>query len=415
MKKKQLLHLLLMFAMIFTLMSGCGNSNSESSSSDSNSSTPESETTTTAAEFAGGQGTEEDPWQIETTEQFDAIHDYLDGHFILQKDIDLSEYENWSPIGIFEPKSAEEEEEPNMDIAFTGSFDGNGCTISNVTIDDTDEMGVGLFGCVAGEGSYVKNLTVENATVNAGTYAGCVVGFSDWDTEIDAITLTGENELTGNFLIGGVVGASHGTELTNCTAEAAVTLNGDGAQGAGIIVGGAEECNVENCQAVGGSVTATGSGSLSIGGLAGCAHLSEYVRNCTAENVTVTAPGNSYLIGGLIGHAGLFESESTEISNCSTNNVTIKADDSADRIGMIVGGGFYGSAYAEYYPEPSAFGVTDCTANGTIDGGQVVGTIAGYIYSNSTVENCTSEVTVNGTADTEQFGGDDTVGLDTLN
>lgn len=422
MKNKKISILLLSLVTAISLMTGCQNNNSETTVSASNSVT-KSEVTTTVAEidgstvFAGGQGTAKDPWRIETAEQFDAIHDYLDGHFMLNADIDLAGYENWSPIGFFESKSKDEEEEPNMSVAFVGSFDGNSHTILNVTIDNTDMMGVGLFGCIAGEGSYVKNLTVENAVVNAGTYAGCVIGFADWDAEIDSIILKGNNELTGNFLIGGIVGAAHCANLTNCVAEADVILNGDGAQGAGIIVGGAEECSLESCRAAGGSLTVSGIGSLSIGGLAGCTHLSEYVRYCSAENITITAPENSYLIGGLVGHAGQFDDgTATEISNCSTDNVVITAADSADRIGMIVGGGFYGSVYAEYYPEPSAFVVTDCTANGTIEGGKIAGAIAGYIYNNSSVKNCTSEVTVNGNTECEQVGGDaDSVSLDMLN
>ncbi len=58
-------------------------------------------------QFAGGSGTGEDPYQIETVEQLQAIADMvnLDKHFILIADIDASETENWdngkgfNPIG----------------------------------------------------------------------------------------------------------------------------------------------------------------------------------------------------------------------------------------------------------------------------------------------------------------------------
>lgn len=56
------------------------------------------------------------------------------------------------PVGIFEPKSDVEEdaETPNTALAFTGTFDGNGHTLSNIKIDASDNNGVGLFGCIWG-------------------------------------------------------------------------------------------------------------------------------------------------------------------------------------------------------------------------------------------------------------------------
>ena len=66
---------------------------------------------------------------------------------VLTEDIDLSDYENWDPIGAFQPLSdkPEEAEIPHPDFAFTGTFDGNGHTISNLTIDAPVSMGVGLL------------------------------------------------------------------------------------------------------------------------------------------------------------------------------------------------------------------------------------------------------------------------------
>ncbi len=65
------------------------------------------------------------------------MRNYLDKHFILKADINLLGYENWEPIGTFQPLSEapEDEETPNPDLAFTGTFDGNGFTISNVNIN----------------------------------------------------------------------------------------------------------------------------------------------------------------------------------------------------------------------------------------------------------------------------------------
>ena len=87
--------------------------------------------------------------------------------------------------------------------------------------------------------------------------------------------------------------------------------------------------------------------------------------------------------------------------------MTVAVTAGSKRIGMIVGGGFYFDAYKEFYPEPTAFEVKDCGAKGSISGGAIVGTIAGYVYNNSTVaDDCTADVTVNGAASLKKIGGD---------
>ena len=102
--------------------------------------------------FEGGSGTAEDPWQIATAEQLDRVRDDLTAHYILTADIDLSGYENWEPIGAFQSRSdaPEDAEVPHPDYAFTGTFMGDGHTISNLTVASTAPMGAGLFGCASG-------------------------------------------------------------------------------------------------------------------------------------------------------------------------------------------------------------------------------------------------------------------------
>lgn len=172
-----------------------------------------------------------------------------------------------NPVGIFEPKSDAEKdaETPNTALAFTGTFDGNGHTLSNIKIDVADKNGVGLFGCMTGEGSWVKNLKVENISVKGGNYTGGVIGFADFGSYVEGIILSGKNTVEGRFLIGGIAGASH-ADIVDCEAVADLTLTDANMQGAGIIVGGQEDGNLENCTASG-PITAP-DGCYSIGGLA---------------------------------------------------------------------------------------------------------------------------------------------------
>ena len=356
---------------------------------------------------------EGDAIEISDKDDFEKIYDDLTASYILTSDIDF-EGEALEPGGFFEPKSEdpEDEETPNVSLAFTGTFDGNGYTLSNIEIDAADKNGVGLFGCVTGEGSWVKNLNVDTISVSGGNYTGGIVGFADFGSYLEALSLTGENSVEGKFLVGGIVGASH-ADIVNCTASADVALVEEDMQGLGIIVGGQEDGNLENCTA-NGSVTAK-DGCYSIGGLAGCFHNSAYAKNCTSENIEIVTGDNCWLIGGLAGHSGMFEDEATLVENSIVKNVSIQTGDHSERIGGITGGGFYASIYREYYPEPSKSEIKSCEASEfTVSGGKYVGAAVGYSYGTTTVEEFDGTMIWNGAENEEPIGADDSVKLEEL-
>jgi hypothetical protein len=126
------------------------------------------------AEFAGGSGTKEDPWLIETAKQLDRIRKYLSypvypqpGVFFKQiADIDLgvspwNEENGWKPIG-------------NSSARFNGGYDGNGYKISNLYMNYPKYSNVGLFGyCI---GATLENIVVENVDVTGLMWVGGLVG-----------------------------------------------------------------------------------------------------------------------------------------------------------------------------------------------------------------------------------------------
>ena len=351
--------------------------------------------------------------EISSKEDFLKIYEDLTASYVLTADIDF-DGETIEPIGYFEPKSdePEDEETPNISLAFTGTFDGNGHTLSNFKIDAADKNGVGLFGCVTGEGSWVRDLKVDTISIKGGNYTGGVVGFADFGSYLEGIELTGKNSVEGRFLVGGIVGASH-ADIVNCTAIADVALAEDYTQGAGIIVGGQEDGNLENCKAEG-SVTA-GDGCYSIGGLAGCFHKSEYAKNCTAENIVIETGDDCWLLGGLAGHSGTFEDAPTLVENGIVKNVSIKTGDNSERIGGITGGGFYASAYKEYYPEPSKSDIKSCEVSEfTVSGGKYAGAAVGYSHGTTTVADFDGIMIWNDSESEEQIGADDSVTLEEL-
>ena len=69
--------------------------------------------------FAGGDGTAENPYQVYDVEGLKAINNDLSAHYIQVADIDLGN-ENWIAIG-------------GNSSAFTGNYNGNSCTIKNLT------------------------------------------------------------------------------------------------------------------------------------------------------------------------------------------------------------------------------------------------------------------------------------------
>ena len=333
-----------------------------------------------ALSFAGGLGTAEDPYLIETAEQLSAIRNDMAASYRLAADIDLAGAQ-WQPIGTFVPQGAEGEaaEMPDPAYAFTGTFDGDGHSISNLVIDQPEGYAIGLFGCIAG--AKVENLTVANAAVDGSLMCGAVVGYS-FDSFVSKVNLAGENTITGHDsetfgvsnMVGGVVGAGMDSVIADCTATADIVL-GDGAHDAGIVGGGLEVTSVLNCSASG-SITA-GSGCFGLGGVSGCGFGSEAFTGCAASDVSISAGDDCRWIGGITGYAGGFEMEEagvavTVFTGCTVENVSVSTGENASQVGDIVGGGFFSEEAAAYYgapfDAPTVYVLTDCTGSVTVNG-----------------------------------------------
>lgn len=362
--------------------------------------------------FAGGSGTKADPWQITNADQLNAMRFRPHDHFILCNDVDLSGVAHWTPIGLFIPADMEMET-AGTTFAFTGELDGNGKTIFNFRTSSVQPMGCALFGITSGNAS-IHDLTMKDANVTGLLYVASLVGMASGNTKLQNLTLTGDNNIKGLMYVGGLVGGGSNKLNKNLTATANVTLTARGlmedlnAQAVGVLYGGAEECNFENCKVLGGTVTATGNKINSIGGLAGCAHQSGYLKNCTVQNVTIKV-ANAELVGGLVGAAGNNEglkknAKRTVLSGNTVKNVKIIADKDANRIGMLSGGGFYTAATKSTFSKPGAFVLRDNNVSGTIQGGTLVGAVVGYKSANSVVKNNRTSVKWNGKALTSAVG-----------
>ena len=308
--------------------------------------------------------------EISTAEQLAAINDNLSASYVLTADIDLAGAE-WTPIGAYAPsgESAEEQEIPDASIAFTGSFDGQGHTVSNLVINQPEAWTQGLFGCVAN--AQVGTFTLENATVDAQLMGADVVGYAYWSTVSNVTLVNGKvtahaGEMSAEGMYGGIVGAGMGSMVENCTAQADILIP-DGTANAGIVGGGLEKTSVVGCTATG-TVTA-GNNCYGLGGVSGCGFAAEQFTDCVAENVTITAGDNCFWIGGVTGYAGGYADEQfgmpvTVFTNCVARNVTVSVGENADGIGDIVGAGFYNEQAAQTmgapFDAPSRYELVDC-------------------------------------------------------
>jgi hypothetical protein len=149
--------------------------------------------------YGSGTGELDNPYLIYTAEQLNALsaepNDW-DKHFKLMADIDLAGYSYDAAI------IAPDADPCDLDFqgaSFKGVFDGNGHTISNLTI--TGEHYLALFGRLE-YGAQIKNLSVVNVNITGTDYVAGIVGFSKGNIEASYCT----GKVSGNRFVGGLTG-----------------------------------------------------------------------------------------------------------------------------------------------------------------------------------------------------------------
>lgn len=395
---KKALSLMLIMLLLVGVLSGCGGSGTtggtaasssdaieavEDASADAGENTEPAEPATESAEpaaegteegvlFAGGSGTAEDPWQVATAEQLDAIRNDLTAHYVLTDDIDLSGYENWMPIGAFQSLSdaPEDAEIPHPDFAFTGTFDGAGHIISNLTVTCEAPMGAGLFGCASGTengAAFIGHFTLKDVNVTGFYLVGGAVGLQFMNCPVTDIHLEGENHLTGNQGIGGIVGTGFDL-ISECSATAAITVSGDDGACAGLIAGGTTMSSIKNCEVIGGSITAEGNTTWAFGAICGAPWGAPEITDCKASGTVITVSGeNNRLVGGLVGFGGTYDPTApAQITGCTVEDVEIIVSETTDSVGGLIGAG---KEMMEGSEVMSSFVISDCSVSGTITGG----------------------------------------------
>lgn len=230
----------------------------------------------------------------------------------LTADIDLKGID-WTPIGKDDNK------------AYTGTFDGNGKTITGLTVTGSYKY-AGLFGDIDENGT-VKNVVLEDVQITSDNSSGSVGGVAgdSWGT-IENCSVSGS--VSGTTFAGGVVGSQWGGSITGCNSSATVkgvtyaggiagstnsgaTLTACYATGdvtlvsndigtcyaGGVVGNNGSSSTLKACYAWG-SVTGSGSGTVYVGGVTGSNDLGTLTA-CYHAKGTVSGPGGA--TGGVVG------------------------------------------------------------------------------------------------------------------
>ena len=170
------------------------------------------------APIFSGSGTSDDPYQVATLAILRFISEnssYNDKYYIQTADIDASATSGWNSGAGFSPIGT-----------FTGSYDGQGYTIDGLFINRP--YYAGLFS--SANGADLDNIGVINADITGSYRVGGLVGYSDHST-ITNCYVTGT--VSGGDFVGGLVGEAFSSDVENC--YAACTVSGSGACIGGLV------------------------------------------------------------------------------------------------------------------------------------------------------------------------------------
>ena len=229
---------------------------------------------------------------------------------LLMNDIDLSVYPNWSPIGTLNMNWSD------VSRPFSGVFDGQNHTISNLTCTSATNGYAGLFGNFDGT---VQNLILRDAQITSESNAGAVVSNNYGGRVLNCAMIGGS--VKGKSIAGGVVSYNRGT--------------------------------VENCYATGDVTSLSGSWICYVGGVVGYNYMNGTVQSCYAAGRVESEKHAGGAVGGNYG----------TVQNCVALGQSVSAQGDAHRVVGENGGGTLSGNYAWSGVQVNGQPVTDGLAD----------------------------------------------------
>jgi len=436
---KKFLAILLVLLLLVSALAGCGNKNNANINNETADNQtentdyaylfrelPEAKYITSAADFAGGDGSENDPYQISNAAELALLHEkmvaehkvlksgYKSAHYVLTADIAINDVANfanwenaapeyaWMPIGF---GAAE----------FNGVFDGNGHTISGLyintncgTANEDATNNYGLFDAVNGT---VKNIKIDNSYIavsgrpcGVGSIAGLLMDEAVVDNcSSDAVLNCYDNSC------GGIAGRANGgvdtgkvnegeerkiyySTISNCVFTGKITQVKDDAMSyIGGIIG---ECdgNMDAC-VNDGTIRFAGDSVDSVGGIAG--KMSEGTlsncKNTGTLDCEIKDGENLAIAGGIVGK--VFVSATGSEKYMSRGAKITKCENSGAVSAQMYAGGIAGQVSNDHNDYDIA--VSECVNSGVVTSKDYTGGIIGYLDCIGNAENGESIVVEN--------------------
>jgi len=319
--------------------------------------------------FSGGTGTTADPYLISSAADFTALHGDSGcwaGEFLQTVNIDMGGATWTTTTGT----------DPDGGTAFSGTYDGDNYTISNLDISVADDY-VGLFGFVTGD---ISNVVLDSSNrVTGENDVGALVGrlFSGTVTNSSsAVDVAGVDAS-----IGGLVGTNYGI-VTDSHATGNVTGTGDQEEMGGLVGRQRSGAQISNSYATG-DVT----GNDLVGGLIGEADGGSTASSVYATGVATAGTSGAHSVGGLLGR-----NEGT-LSNCYATGNAVDGGNAGGLVGNNSGV------------------ISNCYSLGTVDGDQEGGLVA---VSSGSVANSFWDTDTSGEASSAGGTGKTTSEMKTL-
>ena len=350
---KKTLAILLVMMLIISALTGCGNKVDANGDASGNQTENEEQPREVAKvsyheaaeNFAGGSGTEADPFQISEAGHLVLLHEmlkkeeaernfddtYVKGYYILTADIalnDTSDFANWSttaPEYGWEPIGS-----GVIANSFAGVLDGNGHKITGLFIDaDAMQTGTSMacYGLFSELNGTVNNLTIEYAYMR----------------------------VSGSMMeVGTIAGNAYNATIDNCTVDSIIELYGDADVGGITGTGG----TISN-SSYSGTISQLDEGFAQIGGISG--FNDDVISNCKFSGIL----NGKDCTGGIVGWGGNVLS--------SVNAGDVKGETAGGIIGKLF------KSATNMAIEHTQFTIEDCVNEGKVEGMTLAGGIVGMV------------------------------------
>ncbi len=318
---------------------------------------------TIADSYSGGDGTEENPYQITSAEQL-ALLAYQtnnaiggDAYYQLKANINLEKcgggYNVWTSIG-------------NAEHPFTGHFNGNQKYIVKLYDSGFVNDKVGLFGYT--NGAEIKNVYLTDVILSGTEDAGSIVAVAEQSVITNCRVEVAEIE-TRQYG-GGIISSGFNSVVENCYNNGVIIIDQEEGSCIGGIGGYLIDCDLSNCKNEGSIETDDNSnfGFVYLGGIVGVMRDGSIV-NCVNRGTLTDRTNSGGYSGGIAAQHVVYHESDTPFYLRDCHNY-------GSLIGFKYGGGICGLVHSM---EPADVYILDCTNHGDLTSGSKYGGYAGGI------------------------------------